>query len=272
MASTSPSRRTIGETAPPRAALPRLAAVAAIGGEVLGHEDDLVHPTVGPPVALHEVGHLSDDVLGAARALGATKRRDGTESAAAVAPLGDLDVGPGSLRRAAGKLQEVEGRRRRRDHRLPRLPPRQADRDGRGRWLLGHDRLAEPGDQVDLGEGPGELGAVALGEAAGHDQPGARPAGRCRLEDCLDGFLARRLDEGTGVDDHQVGVLGRGRPAVAAPFEPVSQLVAVHQVLGTPESLQPVPVQLHSSRGRGLPDHRGTTAPPPGRRWSMPIA
>src|SRR5262249_40920294 len=55
-----------------------------------------------------------------------------------------------------------------------------------------------------------DVAAVALGEAARDDE---RPAGALllqlrELEDRLDRFLARAIDEGAGVDDEALRILG----------------------------------------------------------------
>ena len=104
----------------------------------------------------------------------------------------------------------------------------------------------EPGHQVHLGQGIGDLAAVALRHAAGHDQPCPRPPKIGQFEHGVDGLLPGRLDEGAGVDHDQIG-LGRIRGATVALTRQTSlQLVRVNLVLGAPQSLQPVPTLDHS--------------------------
>ena len=71
------------------------------------------------------------------------------------------------------------------------------------------DGHPEAHHQVDLGQRGGELVAVALGQASRHHQ--ARPVvtGGGEVEDGVDRLLAGGLDEGAGVDHHEIGVVGR---------------------------------------------------------------
>ena len=127
-------------------------AVAAVGGEVLGDEDDLAHGAAARRSAQRV--DLGQDVVGRARALVAPERRDGAEAAAAVAALGDLHVGPRGAGGRAGQLEQVE----------PSVPACRAGRapgarvTGTGCSVVGleaaaRQRHAEAGDQVDLGQG-----------------------------------------------------------------------------------------------------------------------
>ena len=151
------------------------ALVAAVGGQVLGHQHDL---------AGAELVDLGQQVVERAAALLAPEPRDGAEAAGPVAALGHLQVGPRRRRRRAGQVEQVEGRHRRppawpRSRRPPR-PWRPTGIDGGPTPTAASD--AEAGHEVDLGQGLGQLVAVALGQAAGdHDLgPGARPWLRAR--------------------------------------------------------------------------------------------
>ena len=76
------------------------------------------------------------------------------------------------------------------------------------------DALArEADDRVGLGQRGRELVAVALGHAAGDHELRAGPLRVGERERDVDRLLAGRLDERAGVDDDEVGVLGRRRPA-----------------------------------------------------------
>ena len=127
------------------------ALVAAVAGQVLGDEHDLLG------AAGDELVDLVEDLVDRPRALRAAEARDGAEAARLVAALGHLHVGPRGGRPAggagsAGRSWAAAG--------APRLA---AEGDGH----------AEAGDRVDLGQGLGQLVAVALGHAAGDDELGA---------------------------------------------------------------------------------------------------
>jgi hypothetical protein len=94
------------------------------------------------------------------------------------------------------------------------------------------------GHQIGLGEGVGQLVAVALGQAAGDDQPGALLPGVGQREDGLDRLLPGGVDEGARVDDHEVGdsgVIGRHH---ALGEEGADDLLGVDLVLGAAERLE----------------------------------
>ena len=113
-------------------------------------------------------------------------------------------------------------------------------------------RHAEAGDGVDLGQCRRQLVAVALGHAAGDDEPGAVPAELGQGEDRLDRLLPGRLDERAGVDDDQVGqrrVVDRHHPVSQ---QGARQLVAVDLVLRAAQ-------RLHEER----PGHEGSEARAP---------
>ena len=97
--------------------------------------------------------------------------------------------------------------------------------------LVGADEL------VDLGHLGRQLLRVALRQAAGDDQPLARPrllvAGH--LQDRVDRLLLRLADEAAGVDDDDVGGLGRGDQAVARVGGVAEHDLGVDAVLRTAE-------------------------------------
>ena len=156
-----PVRAQRVEPAQQRRERARLADVAAVPREVLGDEHDL------GDALLDERAHLGLDRLGRARALLAAERRDGAERARAVAALGDLHVRPRRARRRPRQLEQVAH--------AGRLAAAQHDVDERA-------LVREADDRVGLGQRGRELVAVALGHAAGDDQPGAGLArvGRAR--------------------------------------------------------------------------------------------
>ena len=80
------------------------ALVPAVGGQVLGHEDDLRGP---------ELIDLGQQVVDRSAALLAPERRDGAEAAGAVAALGDLEIGPRRGGAGPGQVEQVERRHRR---------------------------------------------------------------------------------------------------------------------------------------------------------------
>ena len=175
------------------------AAVEAPRGQVLGHEDHLAH-------AVAELVDLGQHDVFGARPLQAPERRDGAEAAAPVAALGHLDVGPRRARRrdGAGSGGRRTGGPRRSTRRSVRVP------SGRRPRVTG---TPKPATRSTSGRAAASSVTVALGQASRHHQPGAGAAGGGELEDGVDRLLAGGLDEGAGVDHHQVGVLGRRRPA-----------------------------------------------------------
>src|SRR5207245_219334 len=146
---------------------------------------------------VHDVGERTAAVL-------AAELRDRAEGAAHVAALGNLHVRVGH---AGGeqsrrlRVVEITGRRRRRPvapvvglaHEIDdALEPRRAQ------------------DGVDLRHLALDLEAVALRETAGDDQRRAASAllELGQLQDRVDRFLARAVDEGARVDAESVGILG----------------------------------------------------------------
>ena len=191
--------------------------VLAVRGEILGDEHDL-------PGA--ERIDLAEDRGHRPAALRAAERRDGAEPALAVAALGDLDVGPWCLGRRAGQLEQIHRRQVGGGHR--------DQRPVAGRLV---EADPEPGDLVDLGEGGGQLVAVALGHAAGDDESGAGPALLAEGEHGVDRLAAGGVDEGARVDDDQVGGARLGRGDHPVVDERADELVGVDLVLGTAQRL-----------------------------------
>ncbi len=126
-----------------------------------------------------------------------------------------------------------------------------------GRPLPGPEGDGDPEahHQVHLGQRGGELVAVALGQTSRHHQAGALVACGGQLEDGVDRFLARRLDEGARVDHDQIGVVRRCGRLVAVAAQRAHELVRVDLVLRTAQGLQPVSLGHQDN----LPAERSTT-------------
>ena len=203
------------------------ALVAPVAGQVLRDEHDLLGP------AGHELVDLEEDLLDRPRSLGAAEARDGTEPARLVTALRDLDVGPRRLGRGTREVQQVEARERR----------------GVGLAAEG-DRHPEPGHRVDLGKGGGQLVAVALRHAAGHDDLGARRLALGQAEHDVDRLLPGLLDEGTRVDHHEIRRLGRRGTGHPVGEEGAHELVGVDLVLGAAKGLdeERAPARGHGAR------------------------
>ena len=87
---------------------------------------------------------------------------------------------------------------------------------------------------VHLGHLLKDLLLVALAQAAG-DQDLAHQTGLLQpggLQNVVDGFRSRRIDEAAGVDDHHIGVHQLGFHTVARLLDPIHHPLAVHLVLG----------------------------------------
>ena len=143
--------------------------------------------------------------------------------------LGDLHVrAVRRLRAPARRRVVVQVRRRVGDG---QARDRSADRLRDRPDLVGADEL------VDLGHLGRQLLRVALGQAAGDDQPLARArllvAGH--VEDRVDRLLLRLADEAAGVDDDDVGGLGIGDQTVAGVGRVAEHDLCVDAVLRTTE-------------------------------------
>ena len=155
----------------------------------------------------------------------------------------------GLRRLRSGQVEQIEQRHGRRGQRQRPLRGRRAERNRHGAR-----RHAEAGDLVDLGQRLGQLVAVALGHAAGDDQPGAGLALVVEREDRVDRLLARLLDERARVDDDEVGrrrVVGRRHPVGQ---QRADQLVAVDLVLGAAQGLDVEPLPHGQPGYRRTPD------------------
>ena len=100
-------------------------------------------------------------------------------------------------------------------------------------------KLAGADDGVDLGNVLLDLVAVALDQAAGHDEAAGLAAGGDlvlrHLEDGVDRLLLGRVDEAAGVDDQNLGVLGAGGELGAGVVEQAHHHLGVDEVLGAAE-------------------------------------
>ena len=100
--------------------------------------------------------------------------------------------------------------------------------------------LAGAKDNVDFGNLALQFVAVALGQTSGHDQPAARPIFLvlCHLQNGVDGFLLRPVDERAGVDHDHVGARRVGGKLVAGALGQAEHHLGVDKVLGAAEGNQ----------------------------------
>ena len=129
--------------------------------------------------------------------------RDHAKSAGMIAALGDLHVGKMARRGQNARRQVVIEIGRGIGNRLVNSF---ADRDDPVDFV-------GPDDGIDLGHVFPDIAAVALDQAAGHDQP-LRPADFLvlrHLQNRVDGFLLGRIDETAGVDDQDIRLIGMRR-------------------------------------------------------------
>ena len=102
-----------------------------------------------------------------------------------------------------------------------------------------HDLLhvARPEHRVDLRDFGPELVSIALGEAAGHNEPfaGAGLLVPRHLENRVDRFLFGRLDERARIDHQHVRVGRIGRDDVSSLLGQSQHHLGVHEVLRAPE-------------------------------------
>jgi hypothetical protein len=97
-------------------------------------------------------------------------------------------------------------------------------------------------ERVHLGEQLGQFLAEALRQAAGDDQPLTTIAGLAHFggfEDRVHAFLLRGINEGTRVDDHDVGLGGVIRDLDAVLEQRAEHDLGVHQIFGATERDQP---------------------------------
>ena len=213
--------------------------VPSIGERVLGDEDRLLHAAGGQRL------HLAHHVGEGPAAVASPELGDRAERAAHVASLGDLHVRVRHLRgqqpwRAC--VVEIAGRRRRRP--IVAVGGLADELDDRRQV-----RRAE--DAVDLRHLAHDLRAVALGQAAGHDEGAAAPLllEPRQLEDRLHRLLARAVDERAGVDDQTLGVLGLLDERKARLAQEAEHQLGVDLILRTAQGRE---VDLHG-RQRSIP-------------------
>ena len=184
---------------------------------------------------------LGEDVVHGAAPMLAAELRDGAKGAAHVAALGDLHVRVGQARgQKPRRVRIVEVARRCARHPV-------AAAVGLIHELDNAVELGRAQNGVDLGNFLQDLAAIALGETAGHDE-GARLPSLLQLgelEDGIDRFLARPVDEGAGVDDQALGALGLLGDLVAGAGEHPQHQLGVDLVLGTTEGRE---MDLHDKR------------------------
>ena len=203
--------------------------VHAVVGGVLGDEVEFFH-SGGDEGA----GFAEDVGLGAA-AVAAADAGDGAVGAGVVAAFGDFEVGGvrgGEEVAGVAVVGEVGG-------------------DGGGVGFFGaagEEVFGDGGDAadevdadeaVDFREAGDEVAGVALGEAAGDEEflvggDGALLPGAAGGDDGVDGFLLGGVDEGAGVDDEEVGLLGGGA-GVAGGEEVAKHDFGVDEVFGAAE-------------------------------------
>ncbi len=254
---------------------PTRGAVEGERREVLGHQHHLAQPAVGAA----ELVHLGQDGGSVVRDR-CLPRNDGMAQKPQLRshPSATFTYDHGAAVAGRGRFnRSKDGNRCRRRHR-PRLADRATPgwpgtggptvRRSAGSGPTGQGR-PERRHQIHLGQGLGQLVAVALGHAAGHHQPGAVPAGVGQGQDGVHRLLAGRLDEGARVDHHQVGLLGGAGRLVAVGHQRPDQLVGVHLVLRAAQRLDPVPLghqdNLPGSRPGEAPGPRARRPRAPGR-------
>ena len=210
-----------------------------------------------------------DDRLGRPAAVVAAQRRDDAERALVVAAFGDLHVGVVPRRRE----DSAACRRRRCRSAAPaacRVPRLRAAAPGR-RSCAAVPRKNVSGDapsgtpppiaRTISGTSPVprtasisgisalQLVAIALGQAAGHDQPlaGAVLLVPRHLENRVDRFLLGRVDERAGVDDEHVGLRRVLRQLVPRLLREAEHHLGVDEVLRTTERNE---TNLHNDQPR----------------------
>ena len=170
-----------------------------------------------------------------------------------VAAFGDFDVSrvrwrePEARRVVVGNVARLAG------DEVQRLPSvvdecgvRSAECGVRSLGEQTRDDVAGLGDLVQTHEGIdfrqlfGQLGGKALRHAAADDQPLPRPAARepavlMRLEDRLDRFLLRGVDERAGVDDEHVGILRGGGDLHAVRAHTAEHDLGIHEIFRATE-------------------------------------
>ena len=211
------------ELAQPAAAV----AVGAVPGDVLGDDQQLLHP------ALRQAPGLLQQGLEAPAAVPAPEVGDDAVGAAVVTALGDLQVGgiggrghqPRPVLHGVVNVPEVGGG-----------VPLHHRLDG------GDDVGIAAGAQnpVHLGQLLQDLILVALGKAAGHQQL-LQLAGvfqRGDGQNGVDGLTFGRVNKAAGVDHRHVGPLGLSGDGIARRPAQSHHLLGVHQILGTAQGYE----------------------------------
>ncbi len=237
-----------GDLGQQRLEQPQVAEVLAVGGGVLGDQEELAGALAGQPAG------LGQHVGGTAAHERAAEGRDRAERAAAVAAAGQLERRhrPGVETAALGRRPGGRGGRGPVD-RADREQPAPVLRGVRVRALAGDDRAQAGGDVgvvveaqhgVGLGQRLREVLAVALGHAADRDHgldlatllsPDLEVGGG---QESVDGVLLGGLDEAAGVDHHGVGLSGVLDQAEAVGGEPPGELLGVDVVAGAAQGQQ----------------------------------
>ena len=220
--------------------------IATIVTGVLGNEDDLADAASG------EVDRIGDDLFGRPADGGALDRRDRAERTGPATPVGDLEIGAGTL-----------------DGRADHTPLIQSDRVGLGRQVNEPAVAAElvdkdvdihpaPGPQnaVQAGDLPEELRAGQLGEAAGRHQPLTRALDGRQLAQRIHGLVAGGADETAGIDDQQIGLGRIGRPSVPGTSEQLAHPIRIDGVLGAAQTKEIVTTSLHHRGERPISPRR----------------
>ena len=206
-----------------RQARPAGPEVGAVAGRVLGNQDDLPH------AGRHQLLRLADDGLHRLAALTAPDRGDHAEGALMITAVGrpQVGVGPRGLQQARALF-------------LAALPP---SRQARPHLAPLQDVLHHPGDARVVGQSQEGVHAGKLArdvrqellrQATDHDDaPQATLGlGGHELADGFLGLLARRPDEGTGVEHRDVGVLEGPRQRIALRPETPQDGLRVDEVAG----------------------------------------
>ena len=146
-----------------------------------------------------------------------------------VAAFGDLDVGVMPWRGEDARRQiviQIQARIRRRLI--------------LNAFAYGNDAVdfVGPDNRVDLGHVLADVAAIALDQAAGHDQPfGVADAFVLgHFEDGVDGFLLGRIDKTAGVDDQHIGLIGLRGELMPAGGELAHHDFAVDKILRATET------------------------------------
>ena len=200
---------------------PLVVEVDAVAGDVLGDDDELLHPGVGQGLGLRQQG------LHGTAAVAAPQLGNDTEGAPVVAALGDLQVGGvggggGDARPVLLRVVDI---------------PEAVGRAPGHQLLQGGDDLgvaAGAHDAVHLGQLLHQLVLIALGQAAGDQQLAQLPLlfQLGQLQDILNGLALGGVDKAAGVEHRRVRPLGLGGDLMPSASDQCHHLLGVHQILG----------------------------------------